>query len=68
MSISTDFDQAYRAFQAIHNDPKITVMDFIASLEYEFETGSGDSSTEPFLDYIDSQSASDPSWVQNYAS
>ena len=68
MSISTDFDQAYRAFQARHNDPKIDILDFIATLEYESEIGSDDPSTDLFLDYIESQIATDPSWVQNYAS
>ena len=68
MSISTDFDQAYRAYLARHNDPKIDILDFIAILEYESEIGSDDPSTDLFLDYIESQIASDPSWVQNYAS
>ena len=69
MSISTDFDQAYQAWRTrAPQSPMTDLQGFIALLEYESETGSDDPTIDLFLDYIEQQIASDPSWVKNYAS
>ena len=69
MSIATDFDQAYQAWLTrTPQSPMTDLQGFIALLEYESETGSDDPTIDLFLDYIEQQIASDPSWVENYAS
>ena len=69
MSISSDFDQAYQAWYAsTPKSPMTDLQGFIALLEYKSEIGSDDPTINLFLDYIESQIANDPSWVQNYAS
>ena len=69
MSIASDFDRAYQDWFARSSQSCMTdIQGFIACLEYQSETGSTDPMIDLFLDYVEQQISSDPTWVKTYAS